>query len=160
VLVIVFVGIGALSGGSDAVVGALGVVGILLFLGGFVLALVIYYALGFLIQFHPAAIVVEDRSLVESVRRSVDLVRTDPLGALGYSVLVAVVSGTVGAVPAAYITVTGGFVEIIGQENPEALLGAGLLNAGVYFLLFVVIRTFLLPFLRTYHVAYYVTATE
>jgi hypothetical protein len=49
---------------------------------------------------------------------------------------------------------------VIAQENPEALLGLGLLNAGIYFGLFVVIQTLLLPFLRTYHVAFYVDETR
>jgi hypothetical protein len=158
-LLIVLVGIGSLSDGSETIIGALGLVGLLLIAGLFGLTFLIYYAVGFLIQFHPAAIVVDDVDLVEGLQRSVDLVKENPIGALGYTVLVVVVSGTIGAIPVVYITITGSVVEVIAQENPEALLGLGLLNAGIYFGLFVVIQTLLLPFLRTYHVAFYLDET-
>lgn len=161
ILVIALVGIGSLTSGSpEAAIGALGILGIVFLVGGFIVITVTYYLIGFAIQFHPAAIVVEDADLVESVKRSVGVVRANPLSALGYSVLVAVVSGAIGAIPAGYIAITGGLVEMLGQENPEAFLGIGLLNAVIYFVLVTVIQTLLLPFVRTYHVAFYLEATR
>jgi hypothetical protein len=161
ILFIIFVGAGSvISGTPDAAVGALGILGILLFIGGFVVVTLIYYVIGFFIQFHPAAIVVEDASLIESLKRSVNVVKSDPLGALGYSILVTLISGTIGAIPALYVSLAGGAVEVIAQEDPQALLGLGVMNATIFFGLFVVIQTLLLPFLLTYHVAFYLDATE
>ena len=152
---VVGAGVGA---DADAALAAIGLLAVLLFLGGLALVTVIYYLIGFVVQFHPAAIVVEDVGLVESIKRSVSLVRSNLLGAVGYTVLVLLVSYTIGAIPGVYITVTGGFVDVLAQEDPELFVGLGLLNAVIYFGLFVLIQTLLLPFLRVFHVAFYVDA--
>lgn len=160
VLLVVFLGVGSsISDNPEGAIGA-GLLGVALIGGVFLALLIVYYLLGFLVQFHPAAIVVEDATLIDSLQRSFDLVTANPGSAIGYSLLVAIVSGTIGAIPFGYVTVTGGVIDIIAQENPEALLGLGVVNAVIYFGIFVVVQTLLIPLLRTYHVAFYVETAE
>lgn len=78
---------------STPVLAGLGIVG-----GGFLLA---YLLLAFFIQFYAQAIVVDDCDAVESIRRSVSLVRSNLVSVVGYSLLVAVLAGGFGLVGAA-----------------------------------------------------------
>lgn len=79
-------GTGALSGGNAdpaALVGSLGLIAVV-----FLLVVVVpYLAVLFLIQFFPVAIVVEDRDVIDALKRSYGVVRSNLFPALGYTVL-------------------------------------------------------------------------
>jgi hypothetical protein len=98
VLVFVFgAGFGAaaagVGSGGQSAVGALGIafVGVVALLG-------IAFVVAFLfVQFYGQAIVIEGYGAVESFKRSVGLVRDNFVSTLGYSIVVFVLTGTIGA---------------------------------------------------------------
>ena len=158
-IVLVFVvGLGAGSlggtgaGGPEpgALLGALGAVAAVVV----VLSLVVFLVAGFLIQFHPAAIVMAEAGIVESFRYSYTLATDNFLSALGYSVLVAVVGALISG---ASLLVGGGGVlasaSAVGgvADSPTGAMATGLAALGVVNLLGTL---FSVAVLRTYYVSF------
>mgnify|MGYP000188678198 FL=1 len=120
VLVVLAVGLLATGGsGTGALVGAALVVVVVL----------VYLAVLMLIQFYPVIVVVDDAGPVDAVTDSVDFVRSNPVGTLGFTA-VTVLLGAVAALPvtgvAAYSFVTSG-AESGGSPGP---IGGGMSPGG------------------------------
>ncbi|WP_418285048.1 hypothetical protein [Halorubrum sp. DTA46] len=61
----------------------------------------VYFLITFFIQFYAHAIVLDDRELVDGFRRSVGVVRSNLLSALGYTILLVIGSALLGTLAAA-----------------------------------------------------------
>lgn len=156
IVLVLVVGIGGeavtAEAGAEAM-DALGLIGMLGFLAFFLCAILLYYVVGLFVQFHPAAIVMEEQGLIDSIGRSVEIVRENLLTALGYSAIVWLLAILIGGIPTAYISVTGTLSELALMTDAETGLGITAVNLLVFFGMFVAIHTFLQPFLRLYHLA-------
>jgi hypothetical protein len=143
--------------GSDAMLGALGIVSVVFGVVLFGLPLIP----GFVIQFYPAAIVVGDASALESFKYSYRLVREYPVSALGYTAVAALL-GLVGfavTTGVALLTGAGGSAlqtALAGSSEGAAVGMAGsiLLQVVALSITALLVRTALVFVGRTYYVSF------
>lgn len=159
VVLVVFVagfqgGSGGPAAGAPSPTPGVDPLALVLLLGGALFFVLLYYAAGFLVQFHPAAIVLEDEGLIDSFKRSYRVVRSEPLSALGYSVIVRFLGTVIGGIPAFYFAFSREFGAMM-VESPEAAVGMSVANLAVFFVLTLVLQALLLPLLRVYHLSVY-----
>lgn len=141
----VFLGVGLLSAGGESV----GIAFLAVF--GIVVALVVllYLLVVFFVQFYAQAIVVDEFGAIDGLKHSVSVVRSNLLSTLGFSVVVVVFSGGLGA--------GFGLVSLLASPAPAAP-GAPELSLTVALLfgvLFIVFGTLFTAFFAIYSVAFY-----
>lgn len=145
-------GAGSLGFDPTAALAAAGIVGLVVFGGAFVLFAVPFV----LLQFYPAAIVIGGADALDSFKYSFELVKANPLSALGYTAF-AFVLGLVLVVPG----VLGGGGQVVGRLLGESAVGTdggivtGFVGGLVVFgLSFVVLKTLVVFVVRTYYVSF------
>jgi hypothetical protein len=138
---------------SPELMGAVGVIGLVVLLAAFV----IYAIPFFFLQFYPAAIVIGDADPMESFKYSYKLVKANIVPALGYTAI-AFVAGLVLLVP----SILSGQGQVVGRALGQAATdsAAGGFVSGffarlvVFAVTFLVCKTLVVGVLRTYYVAF------
>jgi hypothetical protein len=147
--------LGEAGGGADPgqVAGLAGAAG-LAFLGIFLVAGLLFLVAAFLLQFYEAAIVLADAGVVESFKYSYRIVADNVVSALGYSLLVVVVSLALQGVT--LVAGGGGFVLAAAQGGAGSDPGTASLGAGIAIFTAVtaVVTLVSVTLLRTYYVAF------
>lgn len=136
-------GLGGLSGGATALAAIVSLLGLLL--------IVLPW---FVLQFFPAAVVVDDLGLVDSFKRSGGLVKTDFLSVLGFDAI-AFLIGLVAQVPTVYL-----FYRTTNASPGFAATGSmydalSTTELGIYLGLTVLFGTLVGSVSQAYYVAYY-----
>ncbi|MDZ5811807.1 hypothetical protein U4E84_10690 [Halorubrum sp. AD140] len=88
--------------------------------GGLLLA---YFLVSFAVQFYAHAVVLDDAELVAGFRRSVRLVRSNPVSVLGYSLVLLAGSVSFGTLAAVASLVLGAFSRTAGMGDPSGTGG-------------------------------------
>ncbi|WP_144905739.1 DUF7847 domain-containing protein [Halobellus captivus] len=141
----------ALFGGAGlfALGGQSNRLGLIVFVGIGLLFVLAYLLIAFFIQFYGHAIVLSDTDVVDGFKRSLGLVRRNPLSVLGYSALLLVGSVVFGGV--------GGVASILLSPQPTALplpeLSMPILAGAA--VVYIVAIAVLGAFYATYSVAFY-----
>lgn len=160
VLAIFVVGIGMVyagPGGGSSTAASTG--GIVLLAGLAVLALLLGALPFFLVQFFPAAVVVEDRDVVEAFKRGVSVLRSNLLATVGFDLVVVALGAASGAAAWGVLVAAGTGLPGVGAGQP-ASTAPGLSTTGatavlLYFVLSVAIGTIVGAFQYTYYVVFF-----
>ena len=145
--VLVLAGIVGPSGFEPGSLLFLAVVGVSILVPGAILL-----AIGFLIQFYAQAVVIEDRDALDSLRRSVAVVRDNLLAVLGFDAVGIAIGAIVGGLPTVYLFLAGSGVGTMATSSPLVRLG--------YVALTLLTSVAVTPVGVSFAVAFYVRVTE
>ena len=163
VYLLVFLVVGLVAAGLLAVLVLTGIVGPAGFEPGSLLFLAvvgvsglvpvaILLVIGFLIQFYAQAVVIEDKGALDSLRRSVAVVRDNLLAVLGFDAVGIAIGAIVGGLPTVYLFLAGSGVGTMATSSPLVRLG--------YVALTLLTSVAVTPVGVSFAVAFYVRVTE
>lgn len=135
---------GGLGGVSLAVLVIIAAIGVLFG--------VVLLAIGFVLQFYAQAVVVDDKGIVDSVKRSYHVVRQNLVSVLGFDLLALVIGAIVGLIPLGYVFLIGSDFSSLGTASWTIRLG--------YVVLMLLVSVIVSAVGTTFAVAFYVRITE